>query len=162
MVELDAKENTMTTQLQLPMAAEELIPHRLPMRQVESLLDFQEGEGIVEALVQEGNPLLDEAGYLSEVALVEMLAQSFAAVQGYADQLAGKPVGEGFLVGIRKISIAAKARLGDRLTIRIRPIATLEGFAVVEGVLSRGAEVLAVGNLKLWLPPVGSNQEKRT
>lgn len=149
----------MPNRLQLPMAAEELIPHRLPMRQVESLLEFSEGGGVVEAVVEAENPLLDEDGSLSEVALVEMLAQSFAAVQGYADRRAGKPIGEGFLVGIRKISIEAKARRGDRLTIRIRPVATLEGFAVVEGELSRDGEVLAAGSLKLWLPPTGSLKE---
>jgi len=151
----------MPNRLQLPMAAEELIPHRLPMRQVERLLAFHDGEGVVEVVVGGENPLLEEDGTLSEVALVEMLAQAFAAVQGYADRLAGKPVGEGFLVGIRKISIESKARRGDRLTVRIRPVATIEGFAVVEGELSREGETLASGNLKLWLPPAGALKEKQ-
>ncbi len=129
----------MSNQFKLPMAAEALIPHRLPMRQVDRLLEYREGEeATVEALIDAANPLLDGDGELGEVALVEMLAQSFAAVQGYADSLAGKPVGQGFLVGISKMTIEGPARLGDRLLIRIRPIAALEAFVVVEGEVSRG------------------------
>lgn len=149
----------MMNRLQLPIAAEELIPHRLPMRQVDRLLEFGDTEGVVEAIVDSDNPLLEEDGSLSEVGLVEMLAQSFAAIQGYADRLAGKMAGEGFLVGIRKIAVKAKARQGDRLLIRIRPVAALEGFVVVEGELARAGEILASGSLKLWLPPSGSPKE---
>lgn len=142
-----------TNHFKLPMAAEELIPHRLPMRQVDRLLEYEDGGGSVEALVASDNPLLDGEGNLSEVALVEMLAQAFAAVQGYGDSVAGKPVQQGFLVGIRKVVMTARARLGDRLMIQIRSLAQLEGFAVVEGEVFRDGESLATGKLKLWIPP---------
>lgn len=143
----------MSNHCTLPMAAEELIPHRRPMRQVERLLDYGEGaEGVVEALVDDANPLLDSEGRLSEVALVEMLAQAFAAVQGYADRRAGKPIARGFLVGISKITIEDTARRGDRLLIQIRPVAALEGFVVVEGEVFRQQQRLAAGSLKLWIP----------
>lgn len=145
---------TMSDKMQLPMAAENLIPHRLPLRLVERLIEFHDYEGVVEALVSPENPLLDD-GYLDETGLIEMLAQSFAAVQGYADRLEGKPVRDGFLVGIRGVSVKAAARRGDRLLIRIRPVASLEGFVVVEGEVSRNEEVLAAGNLKLWILPQG-------
>jgi predicted hotdog family 3-hydroxylacyl-ACP dehydratase len=143
----------MPNPFKLPMAAEGLIPHRLPMRQIDRLLEYSDGvQATVEALIDAENPLLDEDGQLAEVALVEMLAQSFAAVQGYADSLAGKPIGQGFLVGISQITIEGTARLGDRLLIHIRPIAALEGFVVVEGEVSLGNQTLASGKLKLWIP----------
>jgi len=139
--------------MQLPMAVEDLIPHRLPMRQVERLLEFHDHEGVIEAVVGEENLLLDTDGRLDEAGFIEMLAQSFAAVQGYADRLAGKPLRKGFLVGIRKFSVMAPAYRGDCLTIRIHPIAALERFFVVEGEILRNEEVLASCNLKLWIPP---------
>jgi predicted hotdog family 3-hydroxylacyl-ACP dehydratase len=151
----------MSNQFSLPMAAEGVIPHRLSMRQIDRLLEYSEGEeATVEALIDAANPLLDKDDQLAEVALVEMLAQSFAAVQGYADRLAGKPVGQGFLVGISKITIEGTARLGDRLLIRIRPIAALEGFVVVEGEVSLGHLPLASGKLKLWIPQAEATTEE--
>ncbi|MDH4100727.1 MAG: 3-hydroxyacyl-ACP dehydratase [Nitrospirota bacterium] len=146
-------------QLSLPMEAEKLIPHRLPIRQVERLLEFRDHSGVVEAVVNPENPLLDGNGFLDEVGLIEMLAQSFAAVQGYADRLAGKPVGDGFLVGIRKVAVDVMPRRGDRLTICIRPVGGLESFVVVDGEVRRGEELLASGNLKLWIPPEGVAKE---
>ncbi len=85
--------------------------------------------------------------------MVELLAQAYAAVHGYEDQLSGAAVQEGFLVGVRGLRLEGAARAGDRLLIAIRTVASLEGFAVAEGEVRRGAEVLARGNLKLWLPP---------
>ncbi len=151
----------MSNEFKLPMAAEGLIPHRLPMRQIDRLVEYHEGEeATVEAVIDAANPLLDGDGQLAEVALVEMLAQAFAAVQGYADRMAGKPVGQGFLVGISKVEIEGTARVGDCLSIRIRPIATVDRFVVVEGEVLLGQQVLAAGKLKLWIPQVEVTPEQ--
>lgn len=146
----------MPMNLQLPVAAENLIPHRSPMRLVERLVSFNAGVGEVEALVDEACVLLDENGNLADVGLVEMLAQAFAAVQGYSDLLAGGEVRQGFLVGIRKITLSGTAQLGDVLRIRIRTLASMDGFAVVEGEVLCQGQVLAQGNLKLWIPQEGA------
>lgn len=141
----------MTPSLQLPMAAEELIPHRRPMRLVERLIRFEGGQGEVEAFIDDACVLLNDDGTLAEVGLVEMLAQAFAAAQGYSDLLAGGVVRQGFLVGIRKITLSASAMRGDTLCIRIRTLACMDGFAVVEGEVLRREQVLAQGSLKLWI-----------
>lgn len=148
-----------TESMNFPIAAEDLIPHRPPMRMIDALEAFDGETGIVSARVSPGNLLLEENGALTEVVLLELLAQSFAAVQGYADSFSGKPVRQGFLVGARNVSFLARPRLGDHLKIRVRATARLEGFAVVEGSVMRGDEVLAEGNIKLWIvPPKGSEE----
>lgn len=146
----------MPLSLSLPIAAEALIPHRRPMRLVERLVFFAAGQGEVEAFVDDDCVLLDTDGTLGEIGLVEMLAQAFAAVQGYADLLAGGEVRQGFLVGIRKITLIGPARRGDNLRIRIRTLACMDGFAVVEGEVLRQGQLLAQGNLKLWIPQEGA------
>jgi 3-hydroxyacyl-[acyl-carrier-protein] dehydratase len=146
--------------MSFPIAAERLVPHRRPMQLIETLEAFDGETGTVSAVVDAGNPLLEEDGALAEVALLELLAQSFAAVQGYADSFSGQPARQGFLVGVRKVSFLARPRLGDRLEIRVRATARLEGFAVVEGSVLRGDELLAEGNIKLWIVPAEGSEEK--
>ena len=149
----------MTERMSLPVAAEGLIPHRRPMQLIDALEAFDGETGTVSAVMEAGNPLLEEDGALAEVALLELLAQSFAAVQGYADSFSGQPARQGFLVGVRKVSFYLRPRLGDKLEIKVRAAARLEGFAVVEGSVMRGDELLAEGNIKLWIVPAEGSTE---
>lgn len=149
----------MSETMSFPIAAERLIPHRPPMQLIEALEAFDGETGTVSARVDAGHLLLEEDGALAEVALLELLAQTFAAVQGYADSFSGQPARQGFLVGVRKVSFLARPRPGDRLEIKVRATARLEGFAVVEGSVMRGDNLLAEGNIKLWIvPPQGSEK----
>ncbi|MEZ4601630.1 MAG: hypothetical protein R2940_17715 [Syntrophotaleaceae bacterium] len=137
----------------LPLAAEKLIPHRRPMQLIKALESYEDGAGTVVAEVEPGNPLLEPDDSLAEVGLLELMAQSYAAVQGYADSFSGLPPRQGFLVGVRGVSFYARPRLGDRLEIRVRVTTRLEGFAIVEGSVRRNDEILAEGNIKLFIVP---------
>ena len=144
--------------LALPVAAEELVPHRSPMRLIERLLEGDDGTGLAEAVITAASPLDGAAGTVEPLALVELLAQAYAAVRGYGDRLAGRPVQKGFLVGARKVELSGIARCDERLTIAVRTVASIEGFSVVEGEVRREDEVLAAGNLKLWLQPADGEE----
>jgi predicted hotdog family 3-hydroxylacyl-ACP dehydratase len=141
----------MTAAFPLPMAAERLIPHRAPMRLVDRLISFADGDGTTEATLPGKSVVAGEDGAIDPVALVELIAQSYAAVKGYDDLVRGKPVSEGFLVGIRKLRVTGKAFADDRLLTTVKTVGTFEGFAVVEGTVTRGDEPLASGTLKLWI-----------
>jgi len=133
------------------MAAERLIPQRAPMRLVDRLLSVHEGCGVAESVLPRENMMADGEGRLDEVAFVEMIAQGYAAFKGYLDLVEGKPAGEGFLVGVRNLEITGRAYAGDRLLTSIRTVTSFGGFAVVEGIVTRGDENVASGILKLWL-----------
>ena len=139
----------------LPMAAEWLIPHRTPMRLVDTLLSVHEGSGVTESVLPRTSMMADEEGRLDEVAFLELIAQSYAAFKGYMDLLEGKPAGEGFLVGVRHMEFTGRAHAGDRLLTSIRTGASFGGFAVVEGSVTRGDETVASGIIKLWLAEDG-------
>ena len=141
--------------LSLPLAAEALMPHRPPMRLVERLVDYDGDSGTVEAEVAAGNPLLDGQGRLDEMALAEILAQAYALVKGYGARRDGEPIRKGFLVGFREFVCEGPARLGDRLRVTVRAVADVEDFTVAEGEIWRGAERIAHGCLKLWIPKEG-------
>ena len=137
--------------LTLPLEAEQLIPHRLPMRLVDRLLEIDGTDGVVEALVAADCPLVTADGKLEDVALTELLAQAYAAVKGYCDLRDGQPSKQGFLVGIKKIVKLLSAQRGDRLKIHIKTLAQLEGFAVAEGEIWRDKQLLARGEIKVWV-----------
>lgn len=137
--------------LSLPLAAEELIPHRLPMRLVDRLLEINGKNGIVAAQVTAECPLIDTTGKLEDIALVELIAQSYAALKGYLDRLQDKPVRQGFLVGIKKLNWFEVVSAGELLLIKIRTLAELGDFAVAEGEVWRGNILVASGEIKVWI-----------
>jgi 3-hydroxyacyl-[acyl-carrier-protein] dehydratase len=139
------------TPLPLPHAAENLLPHRPPMMLIDRLLTCGEDRsGSAEVKLHADCVLVD--GTLNRVALVEMMAQTYAAINGYEDISQGKPVKEGFLVGIRKSRFLAEARVGDRLTIDVANIGTMDGFHMIRASVRRDETILAEGTLKLWVP----------
>ena len=137
--------------LKLPMPAERFIPHRAPMRLVETLISCSGHDGLIEAVPAANGVLTDADGTMDEVALVELLAQGYAVIKGYHDVSQGKEVSKGFLVGVRKLRVTGRARAGDRLLVRIRTVGSFEGFAVAEGEIERAGETIASGTVKLWV-----------
>jgi predicted hotdog family 3-hydroxylacyl-ACP dehydratase len=133
------------------MAASLLIPHRTPMRLVDTLLSVHEGCVVTESVLPRSSMMADGEGKIDELAFMELIAQSYAAFKGYMDRMDGKPPSEGFLVGVRHLEITGRAYAGDRLLTSIRTVTTFGGFAVVEGAVTRGDETIASGIIKLWL-----------
>jgi predicted hotdog family 3-hydroxylacyl-ACP dehydratase len=141
----------MSPEVALPMAASLLIPHRTPMRLVDTLLSVHEGCGVTESVLPRTSMMADGEGRLDEVVFMELIAQSYAAFKGYMDLLEGKPAGEGFLVGVRHMAFTGRAHAGDLLRTSVRTVTSFGGFAVVEGSVTRGDETVASGIIKLWI-----------
>ncbi len=135
----------------LPMPAESLIPHRPPMRLVDTLLSREEGNGVTESCLPADAPMADGRGALDEVLFVELIAQSYAAIKGHIDLCDGKPPGKGYLVGIGGMKITGGAFAGDLLRTSVRTVGSFAGFAVIEGVVTRGTGIVASGTMKLWI-----------
>ena len=142
----------MSRPLNFPIAAEQLIPHRPPIRLVDRLLAYDGLQGVVESILLPGSIWILDDGSIEQVAMVELIAQSFAATKGYADQLEGKPVKKGFLVGVKRVTFQGTAYGNDRLVIYITRTGETDEFALAEGRVTRGEEVLALGNVMVWIP----------
>lgn len=139
------------TDLSLPLCTEELIPHRSPMRLIDRLIAVDGKNGVVEARVGRDQLLVSVDGRLEEAALIEIIAQSYAALKGYIDRRDQLPVRRGFLVGIKKIVCQAAVQADDLLQVHIRTIAELDDFAVAEGEIRHRDEVVAHGEIKVWI-----------
>jgi predicted hotdog family 3-hydroxylacyl-ACP dehydratase len=137
--------------MQLPISAEDLVPHRLPMRLVDTLVEVEGNNGVAAATIRPECPLFDPHGELEDVALIELVAQSYAALKGYVDTRAGRPVRRGFLTGVKDFHSHAKVRAGDNLKIELTTIADLDHFAVAQGDIYRDGTLVAQAEVKVWI-----------
>ncbi|MHB8110300.1 MAG: hypothetical protein ACYDHW_09730 [Syntrophorhabdaceae bacterium] len=138
--------------LSLPIPVEMLLPHRKPMCLVDRLVEFRDASGVVEALVGPQSPLVGEDGRLDRIAFIELIAQSYATVRGYSDLLRREKVKKGFLVAAKMIEVKKAAAAGDVLRISVTTTGEFGDFALADGVVRSGAEILASGNITVWVP----------
>ena len=134
-----------------PIPAERLIPHRPPMRLVDTLLSREGDSGTTESRPGADSPFADASGALDETALVELIAQSFAALRGYDSLAAGRPAPGGLLVAVRDFRVTGRAAAGDRLRTSVRLVAAFDRFAVVHGLVTRDGVPVASGTLTVRL-----------
>ncbi|MBF0118665.1 MAG: hypothetical protein HQK79_07495 [Desulfobacterales bacterium] len=137
--------------MSLPIELDEILPHKPPMRLIKRLLSFEHGKGTAEAIIDDDNIFLDDAGYLNTTTLIELIAQTFAAIKCYDDLLCRRPLKRGFLVGIRKVQFMGKAIIGDILKINVKTRTTLGAFMAAYGEVIIRDEVIAKGEITVWI-----------
>ena len=135
----------------LPVTVDILLPHRLPMCLVDRLVEFNDNSGVVEACIGPDSLLVDKDGTLDRVVLIELIAQSYAAVKGYSDLLGGKEIKKGFLVAAKQIELNGRAAPGDLLRIRVSTTGVVGDFNIADGVITKDDMVLASGNITVWI-----------
>lgn len=145
-------QQTSCSMMPLPHDACDLTPHQPPMRLVDAVLSAQsDGSGTAEARISSDNIFVDQNGVLAPEALVELMAQAFAAINGYQARLSGQPGAKGYLVGVKQVRFFHAAQAGDHLRIHVRPAGEFAGFVLIAGEVRREGHLLAQGELKIWL-----------
>lgn len=98
-----------------------LLPHRDPVVMVDRLLvaDELSAETVLE--VRSDNIFVAN-GMLQPYALIEVMAQTCAAQQGYTEKyvLGHDKVGIGYIGSVKKLRIDTAPRVGETLTTRVR------------------------------------------
>ena len=136
-----------------PVPSESLLPQRPPMLLLDRLLSCTATEGTADAQIAAGNLFRLPDDTIHAAALFELMAQAYAAVQGFQNTLAGKPVAIGYLAGITRAVVHGAARVGDRLEVSVRQTALVPPFVRAEARIERNGETLAEGELTLFIPP---------
>ena len=142
----------MSAELKLPMEAEKLIPQRPPLCAIDRLTDYYGKQGVVEATLPLEGIFLRGDGTVEPMVVVEIVAQSFAAVKGYENMIEGDSVRKGYLVEIKRFEFYEKVFGGDRLSIVTNRVGETEDFTMAEGKVIRDREIIASGNLMVWVP----------
>jgi len=140
----------------LPAPAAGLIPHRRPVRLIEQVLEVHAQGGRAGALIREGTLFANPDGALDRTAYLELMAQTFAALKGWRDRQHGQSPQVGYLVGATGVVCTGTAIIGDQLITTIQETGTFGAFKLVQGHVYVRDQLLASGQLRLWLEPPDS------
>ena len=132
-------------------AIEQLIPHRVPMRWVEELIDCSETTAAATTRFTAEHFAVAN-GMVMETALVECMAQTVAAALGQRMQASGKSgaANNGMLAAVSNFKIHSRPPLDQTLTIEVREVKRLGPMLMIAGKISCGAELIATGDLSLY------------
>lgn len=139
-----------------------LVPHKKPMLLVDEILCVTEPDARVKSTIGPEHLFLRADGTLAPEALIEIVAQSFAACEAQRRELAGLSTdGGGYMASVRDFEILAPVRQGDELITRVTKKDDFMGTRIVAGEIFRGTEKVAQGTVYIFMwegknPPVGA------
>lgn len=130
---------------------EELIPHRAPMRWVESLVECTDTAATAETRFVPEHFAVESGGVI-ESALVECTAQTVAAALGHRMRASGKSgaSNNGMLAAVSGFKIFSRPPLNETLTIEVREVKRLGPMLMIAGKISSGSTLIASGDLSLY------------
>jgi len=134
----------------LPVDAERVVPHKPPMLMIDRLVEVLERASVSEMTVRSDMPFVSPEGDLDDASYPEIISQAIAAQEGFRKIGSRNPELEGFLLGVKKMEIFAAAKVGDTLRISVYKTAKFGDFGIISGEVSRGDELLAKGEIKVW------------
>jgi predicted hotdog family 3-hydroxylacyl-ACP dehydratase len=125
-----------------------LIPHREKIKIISGILDIQEMSAVSSAIVNPEWPLYD-GDSVNSLVLIEAIAQTAAIVEGYKRRLRGESGVKGWLVGIKSAEFnIEKIPVNTKLIIMIESKYSLDNYAVIEGAVKAGKEILVTAMLQ--------------
>jgi predicted hotdog family 3-hydroxylacyl-ACP dehydratase len=129
---------------------EAYMPHRPPMRLVSELFCVEESYAEAGTTLSSEAVVIDPNGRVEAAALMEIMAQAYAAAHGYQNKQKGKPALRGYLAGIKDFRVESLPPAGKRLLIKMNSSSPFEEFYNVEGQIICDDSVVASGTLKIW------------
>jgi predicted hotdog family 3-hydroxylacyl-ACP dehydratase len=137
----------------MPVTIENLIPHRAPMRFIDTLTDCTETTAVAMACFSEDSFAVAN-GFVLESALVECVAQTVAAALGQRAKDSGQSdsgiAAKGMLISVSNFKIQSRPPAGKTLRIEIRELKRLGLMLRISGEISCDGKSIASGELTLY------------
>ncbi len=134
----------------LPVEASRLVPHKPPVLMIDRLVEVKERASVSEMTVGGDMIFVSADGFLDDAAFPEIISQAIAAQEGFRKMGSRSPELEGFLLGVKKLEIYSRPRVGDTLRISVFKAARYGDFGIIEGEVRKGDELVARGEVKVW------------
>jgi predicted hotdog family 3-hydroxylacyl-ACP dehydratase len=135
----------------MPAKIETLIPHRAPMRFVETLTECTDTTArATTSFTTEHFAVAD--GAVIETALVECVAQTVAAALGHRTCAGGRTgaANNGMLAAVSNFKIHSPPPLDTILTIEVRELKRLGPMLLISGTIFSTGQLIASGELSLY------------
>ncbi len=138
--------------MKLPLDAEMLIPHRKPMRLIDRLNASDGKSGSASARFAADCPfVIDHKGMIERLALLELIAQTYAASKGYEDLVDGIDFSQVNLVGISNAVCYSDAYARQDLLIKVESEEAFDKFHLATGEVWHDDTLLMKATLKIWI-----------
>lgn len=137
----------------LPMSVNGLIPQQGSMQLVDTLLSVGERSAEVELTVKDTMPFIEDDQSLDTAVYLELIAQSAAVMHGFLkfDGIDSTKIKHnGFLLGAKKVTVHEKVFVGDTLKVCVEKLEKYGDFGVIRGIIFRGHDVVAHGEIMVW------------
>ena len=134
-----------------------IIPHRPPMVMIDGYKRLSPNTGM--AVKTFGpNDYACRDGRVMEAFLIEAMAQTVAAHQGYEQLGTDDPTPPpGMLVTVDAFECFHSLSAGDTIDIHIDHVGDVGGFQLIQGRVDRGGCLIAQGEFKIFSPPKGED-----
>lgn len=138
---------------------EQLLPHREPMLMIESLVRVESDSATATKTFSSGDYGL-EGRYVLEPVLIECLAQTVAALQGYHARKSGKEPSEGMLVGVNGFEFYRPAVADSELELNVNISRYIGPFCLATGHIKQQGQLIAEGSLKFYIEQIDGETTK--
>lgn len=132
---------------------DELIPQRAPIQMVDALVCASEDEAVCRYSVKRAGFFIEPDGLLSEVAMVEHIAQSASAHAGWKAREAGAtepPIG--YIGEVKNFHLYRRPAVGETIMTKVSMGPEVQGVTLMRGESKVGEEVVADTQMKIYVP----------
>lgn len=135
----------------LPNSTDGLIPQKHPFVLVDQIISYTDKISICKFTIPKNHPLVSK-GKLCEGGLIENIAQTAAAGNGYHAKEMNMDVPKGFIAGIKNIKIFLLPAIGCTLKTIVTPENRVMDFNLIKGEVFLNDELIASCNMKIYCP----------
>jgi predicted hotdog family 3-hydroxylacyl-ACP dehydratase len=128
----------------------ELIPQRPPMVMVDRLTVVDGPLAVSVFRLREDNLFIKD-GCFQESGLMENMAQTAAAMNGYRARVRGKKVKNGYIGGIKNLKVHFLPEAGQTLTTRVVEEHQVMNTSILRGEVRAGHRLIASCEMKVFM-----------
>ena len=129
---------------------EDLIPQRAPMVMIDRVLP-QEGAVLESEFEVRAENIFLREGLFREEGVLENIAQTAAALNGYRAWQEGTPVKNGYIGAIKNLEVKDLPAQGALLRTRVEETHHVMGASVVQGECREGERLVASCEIKVFM-----------
>ena len=133
-----------------------LVPHKPPMLLIDRLLEVKERASVSEMTVQADMIFVNGAGHSMTPPIRRSFRRPSPPRKGSASSGAAIHSQEGLPARRQEPRDPRHARVGDTLRISVFKVAKYGDFGIIQGEVTKGEELIARGEVKVWQSDNGS------
>ncbi|MEZ5047884.1 MAG: hypothetical protein R2831_12940 [Chitinophagaceae bacterium] len=134
----------------LPISAKSFIPQQYPFQFVDTLVAVEQNKTIATYKVSHDCVLLEE-NMLSEMAYIEILAQTAAAGSGFYFTQANQKIPTGYIGAVKKFQLHATCTIESELISIVETKNSIGNASIVEGKIMCKNECIASAELTIFV-----------